>query len=98
MNWSKSDIRAARKILLAPLLRQRGFSLQELPGDNYRVDDFGDLIVKDSYWIWKSKNLHGNTIDFFVMVENFSFADAMKLISGTETDKIVIEDYPKLPS
>ncbi len=81
MTWTKSQIQSARKIPLAPILRQKGFKLSELAGDNYRVDPYGDFFVKDSYWIWKSRKLHGNTIDFFVMVENMSFSQAMNLIS-----------------
>lgn len=90
MTWSKNQIRAARKIPLAPLLRQKGVPLRELPGENYLVQAdakggqaFGDLIVRDCYWIWKSRQLQGNTIDFFVMVENRSFAEAMNAIFGS---------------
>ncbi len=80
MKWSKAQIRDARKLPLAPLLRDHGFILHEMPGENFRVERFGDLVVKDCYWIWKSSGLHGNTIDFFVLVQNLSFADAMRKI------------------
>lgn len=77
MTWTKSQIQSARKIPLAPILRQKGFNLFELTGDNYRVDPYDDLFIKDSYWIWKSRNLHGNTIDFFMILQNLSFEQAM---------------------
>lgn len=81
MTWTKSQIQQARKIPLAPILRQKGVILYELAGDNYRVDCYNDLFIKDSYWIWKSRNLHGNTIDFFILVENMSFSQAMTLLN-----------------
>ena len=80
MTWTKSQIQSARKIPLVPILRQKGFILHQLAGDNYRVDPYDDLFIKDSYWIWKSRNIHGNTIDFFILVQNMSFAQAMNLI------------------
>ncbi|MEK6684456.1 MAG: hypothetical protein AABY46_07335 [Nitrospirota bacterium] len=80
MTWSKAEIRQARKIPLEPLLRQNGVQLRELPGENYQIQAFGDLIVRDCYWIWKSRQLQGNTIDFFMIVENLTFAQAMQQI------------------
>ncbi len=90
MTWTKSQIQQARKIPLAPILRQKGITLHELAGDNYRIDlssiasategSYDDLFIKDSYWIWKSRNIHGNTIDFFILVEKMSFSQAMNLI------------------
>ena len=79
-SWSKSEIRLARKIQLAPLLQLRSFALREMPGDNFQVIAHGDLMVKDSYWTWPSRNLHGNTIDFLILVENLSFAQAMQIL------------------
>ena len=78
--WSKSEIRAARKLPLAPLLQHRGLTLREMPGDNFQVREHPDLIVRDSYWIWKSRNLQGNAIDFLILVENMSFAQAMEIL------------------
>lgn len=80
MKWSKSEIQQARKLPLAPLLRQRGISLRELSGDNYRVELYDDLFVKYNYWIWKSRSLHGNTIDYFIHIENLSFSETMQLL------------------
>lgn len=78
--WSKTEIRLARKLPLAPLLQHRGFTLRELPGDNFQVQEYPALIVRDSYWIWKSRNLQGNAIDFLILVENLSFAEAMQVL------------------
>ncbi len=80
MTWSKEQIRLARKLPLAPLLQHRGFTLREMPGDNLLVREHPDLIIRDSYWIWKSRNLQGNAIDFLVLVENMSFAQAMEIL------------------
>ena len=78
--WSKDQIRQARRVPLASLLHEQGYVLHELTGENYRVEPFGDLVIRDCYWIWKSRGLQGNTIDFFVLVQNLSFADAMRKI------------------
>lgn len=79
--WTKEDIRAARKVALAPLLRARGHTLQPLPDQNYRVSHYDDLLIKESFWRWPSRDLEGNAIDFFVQVENKSFREAMDILS-----------------
>jgi hypothetical protein len=83
MTWTKSQIREARKVPLAPILAQRGFQLHELAGDNFIVTDFADLVVKHHYWRWPSKDIQGNSIDFFTQVDGKSFADAMRILLGT---------------
>jgi hypothetical protein len=80
MTWSKTDIQQARKVPLAPLLVKQGYTLREAPGQNYHVEKWKDLFVKDSYWIWRPKNLYGNTIDFFIKIENLTFAQTMQII------------------
>ncbi len=82
MMWSKSDIRRARKVDLAPLLIRKGIHLKELPNDNFLVPVYDDLAVKKSYWTWPSRDLHGNAIDFFTLVQGLPFSQAMKILSA----------------
>jgi hypothetical protein len=79
--WSREQIQRARKIPLAPLLRQRGYPLRVMPADNFQIEDHQDLVVKDSYWVWPSRNLKGNAIDFFMLVECRSFHQAMEILA-----------------
>ena len=80
MTWNKTEIRAARKVALAPLLLRRGLRLLPKPQDNFLVTTYDDLMVKDCYWRWPSRNLQGNAIDFFTLVERLSFQDAMAIL------------------
>ena len=79
--WNKAQIRAARSVQLAPLLIKRGMRLQPLAEENFCVIAYDDLLIKESYWRWPSKNIEGNAIDFFVFVEGMSFAEAMTLLA-----------------
>jgi hypothetical protein len=81
MTWSKADIRKARRAPLLPLLQARGHRIRPLHYDNWRVEDFGDLTVKDGYWVWPSHNRAGNAIDFFTAVEGMTFAQAMQILA-----------------
>lgn len=81
MIWNKSDIRRARKVDLAPVLRGKGLHLKPLLDDNFLVVPYYDLFVKKSFWRWPSRNLSGNSIDFFIRVQGLSFNETMKLLS-----------------
>ena len=76
--WSKDQIRAARRIELAPLLQKRGLALRDRGGGNLEVEQYKGVIVKSSYWRWPERELAGNAIDFYMKVLGTSFHDAMK--------------------
>jgi hypothetical protein len=80
--WSKTQIRQARKIELEPILLHRGFRLRPLQNGNLLVEDYPNLVVKQHYWTWPSKEIHGNAIDFLVLVEGKSFHQAMQILTA----------------
>lgn len=81
--WSKTQIRAARRIELAPLLQKRGLALRDRGGGNFEPDNYKGILIKASYWIWPERKLAGNAIDFYTKVLRASFHDAMKeLLEG----------------
>ena len=84
--WDREQIQHARKISLAPLLRQRGYPLRERPGENFLVQDHQDLVVKNSYWVWPSRQLKGNAIDFFMLVEGRSFQETMEILAPGDSE------------
>jgi hypothetical protein len=81
--WSKDQIRAARRIELAPLLQQRGFVLLDRGGGNIEIEQYKGLILKASYWNWPDRDLAGNAIDFYVKVLGLSFSETMKELTET---------------
>ena len=85
--FSKTQIRSARKVNLAPLLIQRGYRLQPTGNNNFALITQGsrlpnDIVIKDFYWISKSRNLSGNAIDFFVLLEGLPFHKAVGIIAA----------------
>ncbi|MDD5343832.1 MAG: hypothetical protein PHW12_05360 [Smithella sp.] len=92
MTWTKYQIRQARKIELAPLLSRLGFRLRPLQNGNTLVENYPDLIVKQHYWTWPTKEIHGNAIDFLVLVEKKSFHQAMQILSAhVENEELQVE-------
>lgn len=88
MIWTKSAIRAARKVELPPLLAARGYTLAPLDNGNFRIlpnsrDTTAPVgvVVKQSFWVWNDRNISGNAIDFFTKVEGQSFHQAMEIIT-----------------
>ena len=79
--WNAEQIRAARRIELAPLLQKRGLALRDRGGGNLEVEQYKGVIVKSSYWRWPERELAGNAIDFYMKVLGTSFHDAMRELS-----------------
>ena len=82
MIWKKTDIRKARKVELAPVLKNRGLTLASRNNGNHVVAEHDDLIIKDSYWRWPSRGTSGNAIDYFIVVDDKSFNEAMTILRG----------------
>ena len=80
--WSHDQIRTARMVELAPLLRRRGLSLYDRNCGNWEIGEYHGLLLKASYWRWPDRNLAGNAIDFYTKVLGASFNDAMKELTG----------------
>ena len=38
------------------------------------------IIIKHNYWVWPERDMSGNTIDFFLLIEGKSFHQAMQII------------------
>ena len=81
--WTREQIRAARMVVLLPLLEKRGLTLRDRGGGNVEVLQYQGLLLTASYWRWPDRNLAGNAIDFCAQVLGLSFHDAMRQITGT---------------
>jgi hypothetical protein len=82
--WTREQIQRARKIPLAPLLRERGYPLRVMPAGNFLIEDHQDLVVKDSYWVWPARTMKGNGIGCFMLVECRSFHEAMEILAPSD--------------
>ena len=80
MTWTKSDIQSARKINLVIILQKLGYDLRKLDNDNYLVDKFATVVIKNNYWFCKATKAAGNAIDFFIKFEKKSFMETMDIL------------------
>ena len=76
--WSKEQIRVARMVAIAPLLKKRGLHLIETGGGNYIIREHPGLIIKDSYWRHPECGAGGNAIDLLTQVMRLGFNEAMQ--------------------
>ena len=77
--WSTSQIRAARRVILAPLLQQMGYRLQPLDDENGEVHGLPrPVIIKEHYWSSPQNRSGGNAIDLLMQVIGMSFNEAME--------------------
>ena len=87
MTWTKAEIEQARSRSLAPLLQEAGYELDELRNGAMLVAKFRGMVVRENFWFWKERNLKGNTIDFFMLIEARTFAETMALLCPPETGR-----------
>ena len=80
MTWTKDEIEEARQSELAPILGDRGYQVRPIRGGAFLVPEIKGLVVNNSRWFWKTENLKGNAIDFFMVVEGRTFAEAMEIL------------------
>ena len=79
--WTRSEIRAARKTPLKPLLEQLGYRLSPTGQGNYALlGRSEEVVVKDHYWVRLQDGVAGNAIDFLVKIHGMSFAEAMQIL------------------
>jgi len=84
-NWTREQIRAARKSPLCEVLERRGCTLRHTGAGNFVPDQHPGIIVKECYWREPEQERSGNTIDFLIKVLGLSFAQAMEEIMQTES-------------
>ena len=58
--------------------------MRAMPAGNFRIEDHQDLVLKDSYWVWPSRNMKGNAIDFFMLIECRSFGETMEILAPSD--------------
>ena len=84
--WTQHDIDTARNTRLAPILAQRGYATTSLPNGAVLVRNFHGLLIHDNHWSWRTERLHGNTIDFFIILEGKTFSQAMQIVCNPQDD------------
>ncbi len=89
MIWTSTDIEAARRTPLVPLLRRNGYRLRDLGNGAWLMKErFPGLVVRGCQWFWKEARQQGNSIDFLMYLEGRTFADVMRtLMEDTGEDE-----------
>ncbi len=81
MIWTSTDIEAARRMPLVPLLLRRGYQLRDLGNGAWLMKErFPGLVVRECQWFWKEARQQGNSIDFLMYLEGRTFADVMRTL------------------
>ena len=79
--WTPLQIRAARRILLKPLLEQLGYRLDPLDNGNWKAYGLPkEIIIKEHYWSCPEKGTGGNAIDLLTQIMDMTFNEAMSLL------------------
>jgi len=81
--WKRSEIRAARRRALKPVLERLGYQLSPTGQGNYLIVGLSrEIVIKQHYWVCLDDGAAGNAIDFFVRLQGKSFTEAMELLQA----------------
>lgn len=76
MKYSKEQIRQARQADLAEFLKSKGVNLIR-NGTRYRHPKHSSLVFTKNSYYWNSKSESGNSIDYLVKYEGYTFSRAV---------------------
>ncbi len=80
---SAAQIRAARCVALAPLLKTMGYRLHPLQDGNEEVIGLPrPVIIKEHYWHCPEDQTGGNAIDLLTQIMGMSFNEAMSRLEA----------------
>ncbi|WP_238653561.1 DUF3991 domain-containing protein [Paenibacillus piscarius] len=78
--YTKEQKKRARQSNLVELCERQGITLQTEGNDNYRVPNYGGLIIKDNFYYWNATGEQGSAIDFCMKILGMPFVDAMEAL------------------
>lgn len=78
--YTKGQKKRARQSSLVELCERQGITLQTEGNDNYRVPNYGGLIIKDNFYYWNATGEQGSAIDFCMKILGMPFVDAMEAL------------------
>ena len=73
---------SARQFNMKQYLLSRGEQVVK-EGNQYRVKDKSGLMIKNNMWYNHSLRIGGNTIDYLMKIENYSFKEAVAILTNT---------------
>jgi hypothetical protein len=74
-----AQIRAARRVVLQPLIEEMGYRLQPLENNNWIILGLSKkIIIKEHYWSCPENGTGGNAIDLLIQVIGMRFNEAME--------------------
>ncbi|CAM4470705.1 DUF3991 and TOPRIM domain-containing protein [Paenibacillus typhae] len=76
--YTKEQKKRARLSNLIDLCERQGIGIQDEGNGNYRVLNYGGLIIKDNFYYWNATGETGSAIDFCVEILKMRFANAME--------------------
>lgn len=89
--YTQYQINKAKNIDLLDYVRQRGYSLIQSAANEYRLKEHDSLVISNNKWVWFSRNIGGDTLDFVTKYEGKGFKEAMEILTGEKSQSKVKE-------
>ncbi len=94
--YKQYQINKAKNVDLLDYVRQRGYSLIQSAANEYRLKEHDSLVISNNKWIWFSKDIGGDTLDFVTKFEGKGFKEAMEILTG-EKSQNKVKEYKNRP-
>lgn len=97
MRIDKALVQKARQSDLKTFLETEGFSFNR-NGDKWRCVEHSSLIVTDNRFYWNSRSMSGNSIDFLVECLDYSFKEALSLLTDEDLSPQKQKNFQEPPT
>lgn len=79
-------IKQARESNLVAYLQAHGTALAKKGVNRWQGVEHDSLVVSGNMFVWNSRNIKGNALDYLVQVENIPFREAVERLTGQKLD------------
>ncbi len=87
--YTKEEIQSAKDVNLVELLQDLGYPLKKITAREYALVEHDSCKLSPTKgFYWHSRGIGGNAIDFFMLLENKTFMEAVELILSRQRTSI----------
>lgn len=93
---NKELIQKARQADLKQYLESRGTELEKVGLNRWQGVEHDSLVVSGNRFVWNSRGIEGNTLDYLLEVEGVPFKEAVERLTGESLEVVKVDRHKRV--